>query len=327
MAATAVAQGVGGGKRLDAVAEPSLKAFLYTMKITKMNINKCILMGWMLGVVWGCSNVANAQTQTQTSAVWQDWRDDVMATRWETGAIVAGVTGLGAYSWDWGSSTRFKFNPEGWFGEKTGSGGADKLGHAFTSYALTNVLTDQLVRKGRPLERAALSAALTTQAIMLYVEVFDGYSKDHGFAREDLVMNLIGTSFSYARTVTPGLRDRLDFRMEYEKSGYRGFRPLSDYEGQKYLLALKLGGFESLRQTPLRYLELQAGYYAQGFSKAARDSGLDRSRHTFIGIGVSLNELFFGQRSSQENALRYAGRLFFEHIQVPHTAAKAVQGQ
>lgn len=251
------------------------------------------------------------------------WGEDIKATRWESGAALAGVTALGLTSWDWGSSKSFNFNPEGWFGEDTGSGGADKLGHAFTSYALTNVLADRLVRQGRSPERAALSAALTVQALMLYVEVFDGLSNDHGFAREDVVMNLLGTGLAYARTVNPGLRETLDFRMEYQSSGYKGFRPFSDYAGQKYLVALKLGGMDAFRNTPLRYLELQTGYYTRGFSKPECAQGLDRSRHAFIGVGVNLNELLFGRRTRQEAALKNAGRLFFEHVQMPHTAARA----
>jgi hypothetical protein len=264
-----------------------------------------------------------AVVQAQTGSVWADWREDVQATRWETGAAVAGVTALGAYSWDWGSSKKFKMNSEGWFGDNTGSGGADKLGHAFSSYALNNVLTDLLVRKGRPVERAALSAALTTQAIMLYVEVFDGFSHDHGFAREDVAMNLLGSGLSYVRAVNPKVRDLVDFRLEYQSSGYKRFRPLSDYAGQKYVVALKLSGVDALRQTPLRYLELQTGYYARGFSKAARDAGIDRSRHHFVGVGINLGELLFGQRSERETELRNAGRVFFEHIQVPSTAARS----
>lgn len=264
-----------------------------------------------------------AVVQAQTGSVWADWRDDVQATRWETGAAVAGVTALGAYSWDWGSSKKFKMNSEGWFGDNTGSGGADKLGHAFSSYALNNVLTDRLVRKGRPVERAALSAALTTQAIMFYVEVFDGFSNDHGFAREDVAMNLLGSGLSYVRAVNPKVRDLVDFRLEYQSSGYKGFRPLSDYAGQKYVVALKLSGVDALRQTPLRYLELQTGYYARGFSKAERDAGIDRSRHHFVGVGINLGELLFGQRSERETELRNAGRVFFEHIQLPSTAARS----
>lgn len=279
---------------------------------------KCLALSLAL-----CGGAASAQAQDGYDL--HSWADDVSAARWETGAAVAGVTAVGLTSWNWGSSKSFRWNPEGWFGEQTGSGGADKLGHAFSSYALTNVLADRLVREGRSPERAGLSAALTTQAIMLYVEMFDGLSDDHGFAREDVAMNLLGTGLAYARTVSPTLRDTLDYRMEYESSGYKGFRPFSDYSGQKYLLAFKLGGVSALRDTPLRYLELQTGYYTRGFSKAERDAGLERSRHSFVGIGINLNELLLGRRSAQEPELRNAGRLFLEHVQLPHTAARSEQ--
>ncbi len=69
--------------------------------------------------------VCAAMVQAQTGSVWSDWHQGVQATRLETGAAVAGVTALGAYSWDWGSSKKFKTNSEGWFGDSTGSGGAD----------------------------------------------------------------------------------------------------------------------------------------------------------------------------------------------------------
>ncbi len=265
-----------------------------------------------------------AAAQAQERYGLSTWVEDLKATRWESGAAFAGVTALGLTSWDWGSS-KFRFNSEGWFGPETGSGGTDKLGHAFFSYALTNVLADRLVRAGRTPERAGLSAALTTQAIMLYVEVFDGFSGDHGFAREDVVMNVLGTGLAYARAVNPRLRDLVDYRMEYQSSGYKGFRPVSDYAGQKYLLALKLGGFDALRDTPLRFLELQAGYYTRGFSKMERADGFERSRHAFIGVGVNLSQLLLGRRSSQESNLRNAGRLLLEHVQVPGTAVRSTR--
>lgn len=270
-----------------------------------------------------CASVQAQGLHAQGGYGFSTWVEDVKATKWESGAVVAGVTALGLTSWNWGSSKSFRFNPEGWFGEDTGSGGADKLGHAFTSYAITNVLADRLVRQGRSPERAALSAAITTQAVMLYVEAFDGLSDDHGFAREDVVMNLLGTGLAYARTVNPHVRDLLDFRMEYQPSGYKGFRPFSDYSGQKFLLAFKLGGLGALRETPFRFLELQTGYYTRGFSKDERAEGIDRSRHSFVGIGLNLTELLFGRRASQESELKNAGRMFFEHIQIPHTAVRS----
>lgn len=52
-----------------------------------------------------------------------EFGQDLSANCWETGLAFAGVTALGIYSWDWGSSKTFKVNDEGWFGEDTGSGG------------------------------------------------------------------------------------------------------------------------------------------------------------------------------------------------------------
>lgn len=247
--------------------------------------------------------------------------DDVKAIKWEGLGAFAGITALGVKSWDWGSSG-FHFNNEHWFGKSTGSGGADKLGHAFTSYALTNAFAERLQAKGRSPERAALSASLLTSALMLYVEAFDGVSGDHGFSYEDVVMNSLGVGFAYLRQTNPRLKSLVDYRMEYKPSGYKGFRPFSDYEGQKYLLALKFSGFKSLKQTPLRYFELQAGYYARGFSKEARNDGQTRRQYGFVGIGVNLTQLFFGYPSEMDRSYDKVGRFAFEHVQVPYTAVR-----
>lgn len=134
------------------------------------------LMALMLMAFWQAPALAQVRYDLSSGA------EDLKAAKWEAGGAFAGVTVLGLNSWNWGSSNSFQFNPEGWFGKKTGSGGADKLGHAFTSYALTNA-----ARAGQRPSRTSrlartLSAAITTQAIMLYVETFDVLSNDHGFA-------------------------------------------------------------------------------------------------------------------------------------------------
>ncbi|WP_176371582.1 DUF2279 domain-containing protein [Desulfosediminicola flagellatus] len=251
------------------------------------------------------------------------WTEDLLATKWESGAIFGGVTVLGLTSWDWGSSNSFRINSEGWFDSDTGSGGADKLGHAFTSYAITNLLADRLIRKGRTPYRAGLNAAITSQIVMLYVEAFDGFSNDHGFSKEDVVMNMLGTGLAYARTVYPTVHDFIDFRLEYEPSGYKGFKPFSDYAGQKYLFAFKLSGFKRLQETPLRYLEFQTGYYSRGFSDAEKMDGIDRTQHAFVGVGLNFNELLFGRRDNFESEWKNGGRLFFEHFQIPNTTVRA----
>ena len=197
------------------------------------------------------------------------------------------------------------------------------MGHAFTSYALTNALAERLQEKGRSPARAAMSAGLMTTALMLYVEAFDGVSGDHGFSYEDVLMNTLGTGFAYLRQTNPRLKNLVDYRMEYKPSGYKGFRPLSDYEGQKYLLALKFSGMKSLKDTPLKYFELQSGYYSRGFSKQARADGKTRTQQGFVGIGVNLTELLFGTYDRDENQYKKWGRFTFEHVQIPYTYVRS----
>ena len=264
---------------------------------------------------------AQAQERYGLSA----WVDDVKATRLESGVALTYITVLGIKTWGWGEGNSFHVTPEGWFGADTLYGGADKLGHAYVSFALTNLMFERIVREGRTPERAALSAALIGQAIMFSVEIFDGLSR-LGFSPQDVMMNVAGASLAYFRAVNPRLRDLVDYRLEYRNSGHIGFAPESDYSGQKYLLALKLGGFDGLRDTPLRFLELQAGYYTRGFLPEERDLGLERSRHAFIGVGVNLTELLLGRRSSQESTSRGYGRLLLEHVQIPFVAVQSARG-
>ena len=246
------------------------------------------------------------------------WVEDVKTTRWETSAVWAGVTALGLHSWQWGSSKSFRWKREGWFEADSYLGGSDKLGHAYTSYAVGNVLYDHLLEEGRSPDRAMMSAVLTTQAIMTYMEVLDGYSGKYGFSPEDMISNLLGSGFAYVRATRPGMRELVDFRLEYELPGYEGFQFRSNY-----LFAIKLAGIESMQESSLKYFELQVGYNSRGYIRAEQNDGYKQSRHVFVGVGVNISELLFGTRRNHETTARKNGRLFLEHVQMPFTSTKA----
>ena len=239
---------------------------------------------------------------------------------WELAGLTAFGAVLGFKTWDWGSSSEFKFHPEGWFGDKTGSGGMDKLGHAFSTYVVTDLLTDRIIANGGG-SGAAITAGLLSMGLMTAVEIVDGFSADHGFAREDMVMNALGAGFSVLRSTMPGLKEKVDFRLQYFPSPHSSFRPLSDYMGQRYLLAVKLAGFETFEQTPLRYFEVQGGYFARGFSKQEKLLNLDRDREFYVGVGFNFGEILFGSGGpfADTRAAPY-GRKVFEYVQPPFSA-------
>ncbi|WGL17454.1 DUF2279 domain-containing protein [Microbulbifer bruguierae] len=236
----------------------------------------------------------------------------------EIGLLAGGITYLGVKEWNWGNA-EFKVNGEGWFGMDTGSGGSDKLGHLYSTYVMTEFLTHRMMEKGYNASSSALYSSMAASALMLYVEVFDGYSADHGFSYQDLTANTIGTGISYLKTRYPDtLGDTLDLRIEYLPSdAMDGFHPVTDYAGMKYMAVAKLNGINAFRDTPLKYFELQLGYFARGFLKNELPYEDYRTTEAFIGIGLNLDELLFKPLAKQLGSVGRYGSTLTHYYQVP----------
>jgi len=195
------------------------------------------------------------------------------------------ITSWGIAQWGW-----FTHSPvakrEGWFGADTSSGGADKTGHFYMSYLLSELFLTDFRRHG--VHNAENKAALSALAAMTLVELGDATSDKFGASGEDLIADILGVAMSWWLGSNPVWDDRIDVRMEYWPSS--GFNlkndAVSDYSGMKHLMALRADGFLSLRHTPLKWFELQAGYYTRGFRTF--DEQQIPSRHTYVGLGLSL---------------------------------------
>lgn len=210
----------------------------------------------------------------------------------------------------------------------------DKLGHAYSTYVLTEFFTDGLEGRWEG-PSSSYTGAILAMGLMTYVEVFDGFSVDHGFSYEDLMVDGAGALFSIARRSIPGLKEKLDFRLLYlpsestwnafsclpaphcDKDGVAVRGPVTDYSHQRYILALKLAGFEALRDTPLRLLEIHGGYFARGFTKEEEDRGDPLRRRLFFGVGLNVGELLFPGRRGGVAGLAKWG---LQYVQVPYTA-------
>lgn len=237
--------------------------------------------------------------------------------KWDVGLAYGATTLFGLNAWGWGSS-QFRFKSEGWFGNDTKYAGVDKFGHAYTAYVMSDFFTQRIAHASDDAGGAYITGALLGMGVQTYVEVLDGFSGGHGFSFEDLIADGVGAGFSALRNAVPSVGAKLDFRIEYVPSGDRGFSPVTDYDGQKYVLALKLAGFEAFEETPLRFLELQAGYYARGYSDEARARGDDRRREPYFGVALNLNELL-NQTPLRDSLAGAAAARTFEYVQFPYT--------
>lgn len=208
--------------------------------------------------------------------------------------VLAVNLGLGAFITAWGVANwdYFQNSPrwtnEGWFGRNTPEGGADKAGHAYTSYLLSHVLASRYEHWGYDKGDAALYAGLSSFAVQAYMEAGDAFSGRYGFSYEDFLSNAIGSVAGYLSWRYPAIRDKIDFRVEYRPT-FKDADVFTDYDHQKYLLAFKLGGFEPFQTGPLSYLELHLGYFARGYDD--RDPANDR-RDAYVGVALNLSRLF-----------------------------------
>jgi hypothetical protein len=217
-------------------------------------------------------------------------------------------------------SGSFSFKSEGWFSKSANTVGIDKLTHAFNTYLITEILQDRIERKIGNQPAGRIAAGAVAGGLMFLAEISDGFEETGGFSSEDIVMNLGGAGFSVLRRAVPGLRDKLDYRMMivpnsdiYTFKGRRHFRQL------RYNFSVQLAGFDRLKETPWRFVELHAGYYATGFTAEEEARGDPVRRRFYAGVGLNVGQLLFGRAPKSRAAKIGQGAL--RYLQLPYVGA------
>ena len=240
-------------------------------------------------------------------------------------ASVVGVATYGAIKWwNTGLSTDFRAQSEGWFGANTPKGGADKLGHAFGTYTGVRVGANILELLGNNREDALKIATIASLATYTGIEILDGFTKPYRFSKEDVIANVVGAGLGWVMQTTPALDALVDFRLHYRQSlearAEGNWAPFDDYNGQKYLVALKGSGVSAFEGNPLlRYAEVVVGYGVRGYDPPSSV----RSRHLYAGVALNVAKLLDDTafRHQQNSLLRRETGLSLELFQLPGTVA------
>ena len=185
--------------------------------------------------------------------------------------IFVPVIVIGFSQWNWGDP-KFRKGNEKFFQETSRYGGVDKIGHFYSSYLISDLLSKKFVADGIEMERASLYGAGSSFALATLIEIGDATSKKYGFSYEDQVMNTLGALASYVLLNSPSLNKKIDFKIDYIPTS----NPLGmdDYEGMRFLASLKLSGFDFARNNFWRFIEIQTNYSAPGYA----DRKINKSR-------------------------------------------------
>jgi hypothetical protein len=222
---------------------------------------------------------------------------------------MAAIFAYGLAKWDYGEES-FHFQNEGWFDRDTKHGGADKLGHFWSSYAYSHAISWAYRRWGYTESEANLYAALSNLGMQTFMELADGFS-GYGFSYEDMLMNILGVGAAYVWGRYPDLARKIDFRIEYKPEfNQNDFELSTNYERQKFLVAVKADGFDFIKNPYLQYLEFHVGYYARGYDDFREGGPDNRRRHIYVGLGFNVSKLL--QKVVDTKILNY--------LQIPYTS-------
>ena len=296
------------------------------MSAAEETANATVVGGETTPIVSG--NVTLQQRQENCkSTLHLPWGPIEQCRRAIIGSAAGAVALAGSATWyTKGFSSHLRVTNEHWFGRDTYSGGIDKLSHAFSFYAGTRLLHKALVWSGTEKEEALQLSLVTNLATGLAIEVFDGLSrKPYGFSKEDLISDAAGAGLGYLLEKYPRLDELLAYRMMYRPAGKKKFNPIDNYEGQTFLLSLKLAGVTPMSPSnPLRYLELAVGYGAKGYKgdyAGATDSG-SHQRSIYIGVMLNMNEVLrrtVFARNAKPTTTQKVTEGIFDYVQLPGT--------
>ncbi|MEA3490589.1 MAG: DUF2279 domain-containing protein [Campylobacterota bacterium] len=217
----------------------------------------------------------------------------------------------GTAFWDY-----FSISPvtaeEGWFAEDTKYGGADKVGHIYSTYIFSLGFSTLYEYWGLEEEKSMVYGPLSAWIFQAMMEAGDSFSETQGFSYEDIVMNTVGALFYYVREKYPEVKNKLDLRMEYLPAFRDGDEDIfTQYNNKKYLLALKLSGFKSMESTILKYGEFHLGYYTRGYKNS--DEYTQKERIAYVGIGINVAEVLKTMGWSRTSKI-------FNYLQLPYTS-------
>ena len=260
--------------------------------------------------------------------------------RWLSIGGLAGVYGAltvwAYFAWyhDKPELPAFSYGGDGWFGEGTYAGGADKLGHAWASHAVSRLSTEVLVQGGWRRWPASLIASSLSLAFFTFVEVKDGFY--YQFSPGDMAGNAAGAALSALMSNVPRVDELLDFRVAYQPSpeyrdllGGGDVNVAEDYSGQTYQLALRLSGIRTLRRTPFlgwsRWLDVVLAYGTESYKPDPDPAdGKQRSQHLYLGISVDLQQVLEDALAGRAPRLGSAGRGVFEVLMPPYATLPVV---
>jgi len=259
------------------------------------------------------------------SAIAQGQTDSINSKRLNTFLITTGVAysaSLVALNQLWYSdypkeSFHFFDDSEEWLQ-------MDKVGHFYSTFHLSQAGSKAFQWTGMSNKKSSLWGSALGVALMLPIELMDGYSSEYGASSTDVLSNLFGATFFLGQNLI-WEEVRIHPKFSFSNSGIATYRPeilgsndrerlLKDYNGQTYWLSFD---FHSLAGFKPKWLNLALGYGVENMINArglpTSDFQFESFRQYYIAIDIDLTHIHTSSKVA--NTLLYLVNMI--HLPAP----------
>jgi VanZ family protein len=220
--------------------------------------------------------------------------DSTRVNPYRLGAVIGATAGILTLahiqqynSWWKGELTKFHFKDD--FNQVLN---ADKFGHAYFSFLISDLFGKSLEWAGVKKEKATLYGGIGSLLFQTYVEVEDGFRPSLGFSVSDEVSNFIGAFLPFFKEKFPTLKI-VNFKMsafpsEKFKSGAHRFI-VDDYESLYFWLCFDVAEILKLKQ--LKFWAFDIFDLAIGYSVKEIDWRGNGKRELFLSLDYDLSKI------------------------------------
>ncbi|MBT6869856.1 MAG: DUF2279 domain-containing protein [Candidatus Marinimicrobia bacterium] len=176
---------------------------------------------------------------------------------------------------------KYVLQPGWWFGEEepfryeTASYAklADKIGHAYSGYLLSNLNTDLLISSGLSWNKATLYGGLISFIQMFQLEYKDGVAPEYGFSKYDIYSNTTGILYYYLQHYIPFFQNFTPkYLYNYSKlirdAKINSMVLIENYEEITFFMSINVKNLlpNHYKKMWLNGLDLAVGYNVKGFN-------------------------------------------------------------
>jgi len=244
-------------------------------------------------------NVVQAQIQFD-SLDSKKLRNIILA---ESAFYAGGMTGLGFLWYKNSQSQSFQY-----FNDNSQWLQMDKVGHVYTAYHLAGINFQLLKNAGMNHKKAMLYSSISSTAMMLPIEIFDGFSASYGASWGDALANTIGAFLPYQQFLFD--QNYIYPKFSFSQSPYANLRPntlgnnyieqlIKDYNGQTYWLSTDFNIFSKNNDFP-NWLQFSLGYSGHqmvyGNPNENIENGYTANRQWLLSLDLNLSKINVEQK-------------------------------